>query len=69
MPSESVNFINQTIRQPKRRYRLTSDEHGRGRVESYVPGETDDQDTGTTSERPGVEKPILRPIAAIPKRD
>ena len=64
MPTESVNFINAMLRQPKRRYRLIT-ENGKGKV---VRVEPDADDVGKDGERPGAERPILRPWAAIPRK-
>ncbi len=65
MPSESVTFINTMLRQPKRRYRLIH-ENGKGKVVRVDPD--DDEGAGMDRERPGAERPILRPWAAVPKR-
>jgi hypothetical protein len=63
MPSEGVQKINEMIRQPKRRYRLIS-EAGKGKVVRVEPAD----DAGRDTERPGAERPILRPWAAVPKQ-
>ena len=65
MPSESVNRINQMLRQGRRRYALIV-ENGKGKVIRVVQS---DDDAGKDGERPGAEKPILRPWVALSKCD
>lgn len=68
MPTEGHKAMNEAIAtHRRRRFRLVAGENGRGRVETYVPGE-DDERGNQESERPGAERPILRPIAAIPRQ-
>jgi hypothetical protein len=69
MPSESVNRINQMLRQGRRRYRLVSDEHRRGRVVPYIPGDDDEQRDSTNTDRPGAEARVRLPWVAVPRRD
>jgi hypothetical protein len=61
--------MNAMMRQPKRRYRLVSDEHGRGKVVPYVLGDDDEQRDGTTTDRPGADERVRLPWVAVPKRD
>ena len=68
MSSENVKRAHEVIQQGRRRYQAAT-MNDRGTSAADEPGDENDEVTGTNHERPGAEKPILRPWTAVPKRN